>query len=238
MSLLRPGNRRRTFPLSVAFVALLAGCAGSELSPHSISEPNRVGDARHPVVRSMTGATIEITRRDGTVLRGRYLGTSRMSATDYTRHWSEVVASIPEGEARFPEPGAMLRLHLHRGPDRDVRFVGFSSRVLEVSDTTGKVEQIPFELFTEVRVGDSLSWTTPDLADASDAGRLPMFGVIRMRVGVGEIEVPADQVVDAEDRQGHELTTGLLVGLLVGTAIAVVAMVAALHSAFSGGIGW
>ncbi len=205
---------------------LLAGCAASESSPHSISEPNRVGTDRYPVVRASTGAAVELTRNDGSVVRGKYLGMGRMDPDDYGRHWAEVLGAASRDSVALPLPGAMLDLRTRGGRQRAVRFEGFGFRGLEIRDDAGRPESIPFATLADVRGSGERRWPPARLAEAADRRALPMLSVVRLQVGTGELRIPSDQIVEAEDRSSHDVATLALVALVVFATVALAAYVA------------
>ena len=157
------------------------------------------------------------------MLRGRYLGTERMSAADYASHWAEVLGATAGEADAFPAPGTKLTIRSGRGPARAVRFGGFGFRSIEVRDSTGLNEAVPFDRLVDIREAGGHAWNARTLTDAAVGGRLPMFSLIRLGVGSDEIEVPVDQMAKAEDRSGHGAATAALVGLVFVAVLGIIA---------------
>jgi hypothetical protein len=212
-------------PLIAGVLALqLGGCAANEARPYSISEPNRLGDDRYPVIRATTGSTVEITRQDGTVLRGRYLGVERMSADEYAQHWAELLGRAPDATGDLPVPGESVTVRARGGRMREARFDGFGYRSIELSDSTGPLEAIAWNELSELRGGGGRSWTGEVLSDSVAGGRLPMILRVRLAVGGGEILVPADQIADSNDRSSSGLATGVFIGFVIVAAAGIAAL--------------
>jgi len=219
-------------PLVAAMFAVhVEGCASMQAQPRNISEPYEVSGTRG-LIRVGPGSEIEFTRRDGTVLRGIFRGSDRMSEDEYARHWADVVAK--RGAAPpLPERGSQLEIRPHRGPLRAGRFAGFDYRGIEVRDSAEVAEIVPFPRIAEIREPGGRTWDVMALDADAVSGRLPSFAVIRLEVGAGEVRVPVDHVARVEFA-GTSSSDAALIGLLIGVGAVVLIVVLVSQSASRG----
>ncbi len=213
-------------PLIAAILAVnVDGCASGARGAHGIGTPlDPVAAHSAWLVRVPPGTVIELTRRDGTVVRGRFRGIVPMGDEAYARHWEEFARARGDSLA-LPRPGAWLELRPRRGAVRGVRFDGFELGAVEVSDSAGVTESVPFARLAELREPGGRSWSREQLIGELLAGRLPASSLIRLEVGSGEITLPADDVAEVERRSsGVDELTGVIA--VVGGVLIIVTVVA------------
>lgn len=214
MNLRRLVGRVVAPPLIAGILALhLDGCA--ETVPPGPRTVDLRADAEGRFYFIAPGSEIEITRRDGVLLRGRLLGTQRMSDEEYAAHRS-ARASALRGDS-LPAAGDSIEILPRRGTPWSAQLAGFSLGGVEVRRDTS-VQVLAFFDLDEVRAG---GWTRkgPQLAWEAIAGRLPLTTLIRVGVAAGEVSVPADEV--GEVRAPAAPVSGA--GSHVGTGVAIVA---------------
>ncbi len=205
------------------------GCAGLAPEPPGIGNPR--GDDGPIVQRIGVGAEIEITRRDGVLLRGTFHGTIGMSAEEYAQHREIVLQSLGAGDARAqPAPGDSIEIRPLGGPAYLATFASFEAQGLETR-RDGLWTTIPFGRIREVRTG---RWTRDrsQLLDDAIAGRLPMSTSILLGVADGDVRVPVDQVARVgQSSRGGNGGSEVALGILIGATAVVLLVVAAAHSA-------
>lgn len=234
MSFRRTAARLLAPPLIAAVLAVhVEGCAGTGAGPRSISEPYGGGAARHrQMLRVAKNSEIELTRRDGVVQRGRFRGIARMSDAEYARHWAEVAAESANADSILA-PGSWITIQSRRGEGRHVRFRGYGFHVLEVQNGIDAPEQVRFDRLAAVSADNGSAWTGKELSAAAVSGRLPMFSVIRLGVGSGEVAVPVDQVAQISTRTtAGDVLTGTLV--ILGVTAVLLVVIAATYDPYSG----
>ena len=218
MRLRRSCFRVVTPPLIASLLAVhLDGCAGTGVNTRSISEPYRTDAVSLSSARQVPpGTTVELTRRDGTVLRGRYLGVDRMTEDEYARSWSAVTVGA---KVSLPAPGTRVTLRTYGGPSRTGIFEGFGIYTFSLRDSSGASETIPFLDVREVDDGER-TWATRDLAREGLSGHLPAYTLVRLGVSAGEVRIPADQIAEArvEDAAGKVVETGVLIAVVAVAA--------------------
>jgi len=232
---MRPGRgvARLLGPTLIASILAVhvEGCASMQAQPRIISESYDAGRTRG-LVRVAPGSEIEFTRRDGTVLRGIFRGSDRMSDEEYARHWAEVVAKRGDADS-LPRRGTLLEIRPHRGPLRTVRFEGFDYRGIEVRDSTGAAETVPFARLAEVRETGGRAWDVFALDGDAVSGRLPSFAVILLEVGSGVVRIPADHVAQVSHRDpSGNWVAGAVIGGVIGAVLVVWLVGSAIDQSF------
>jgi hypothetical protein len=229
MSLRRSTARLLGPPLIAAILAVhVDGHAGTSTNSRDIRTPRRIDSGQLPrIVQVAPGTEIEITRRDGVVLRGRYRGIARMTDEEYARHFAELSAGWCDRDS-IPGPGSQVEIQPRRGEIRRVTLEGYGPRTIEVTGTPGAPEVIPFDRLITVRVDSGRSWTVKALDLAALQGRVPMSSLLRLRVGTGEIQVPVDEVAQIRDPASNA-GDAAAIGVLAGLAGAILVVVLLAH---------
>ncbi len=232
MSLRRTIGRIVTPPLIAGILAIhVDGCAGIVPEPQGIGNPR--DDDGPNLLRIGIGATIEITRRDGVVMRGRFRGTLGMSAADYATHREDVLRSLDADTRGTPAPGDSIEIHPLNGAPYAATFASFELAGVEVRKDSVWTT-IPFGRIREVKSG---AWSRDrgELIQDVIAGHLPMSTFIRLGIGDQEVRVPVDQVaqvgqVGTGGKAGDSGDAAAL-GFLVGVGAVVLLIVLAAHDA-------
>ena len=215
MSLRRTIGRLVTPPLIAGILALhVDGCATGGSRAVGLTDLRTTRENR--VYRVPAGSDLEITRRDGTILRGHFRGTARMSDEEYAHHRSAYV--LPPGAdsiALLPR-GAPIEIQPRRGRPYSARFAAFALGGIELERDSTSIATVAYTALDEIR-GGSRSRTGTELASDVIHGGLPLSTVVRLGVANGEVTVPADQIAEAtvRDDHGNEVAVGIVVGVLV-----------------------
>ena len=229
MSLRRTIGRVVTPPLLAGILAIhVDGCAGSMPGGPGIGNPR--GDDGLILQRIGIGATIEITRRDGVVMRGRFRGTLGMSPADYATHREDVLRSLGDDAREIPAPGDSIEIHPLHGPSYTATFASFELAGVEVRKDSVWTT-VPYGRVRDVRSGP-WSRDRSELIQDALAGHLPMSTFIRLGVGEQEVRVPVDGVAQlGKVGQGGDSGDAAALGFLIGAGAVVLLIVLAVHDA-------
>jgi len=217
-------------PLIAGTLALqVDGCAGTYRDSSSIGDPR--GASGGPLMHVGPGSDLEITRRDGTLLHGRFRGTFRMSSEEYARHWSAFAFPDPADSIALPTPGARIEIRPREGRPFSARLVGFALGGIEFERDSAATETLAFVALNEVRT-EHWSRTGTRLTWDSVRGALPLSTVLRLGVTNGEITLPADQVAEAKvrDSAGNYVAAGVLIAVVAAVAGCFLALYVIGHS--------
>lgn len=228
MSLRRTIGRVVAPPLIAGILAIhIDGCAGSVPEPRGIADPRGgEGVIIHPIG---LGATIEITRRDGVVVRGRFRGTIGMSPAEYASHREETLRLLDADARGIPAPGDSIEIRPLQGASYTATFASFELGGVEVRRDSVWTTA-PFGRIREVRAG-RWSRNRSGLIEDAIAGRLPMSTFIRLGVGDREVRVPVDQVAQVAQLGAGHNGGHAAIGFLVGAGLVVLLVVLAVHDA-------
>lgn len=223
MSLRRPFERFIA-PLLIAGILTVHfdGCAATS-SQYGIADPRGVDETR--IYRISTGTEIELTRRDGVVVRGRFRGTARMASGEYARHWSAFPFAAPDDSSALPPPGTPVEIRPRRGGPYTARLAGFALNGVEIERDSASLVLVAFSEINEIR-GERWTRTGAEIQRDAILGRVPLSTVVRLGVANGEVEVPADRVAQAtlRDSAGSTIAVGIIVGVLAAVAGAFLAV--------------
>lgn len=190
------------------------------------------------------GTPLELRLRDGSVVKGRFLGRTLLDASRYAQRFAARARS--SSYAPFA-PGETLHVALRDGRDWALPFAGYGELAL-LLERPGEPEplRVPFEFASEIRRtnGDRVDPRT--LARAFRAGKLPSAEALVIEdllpVGIEADRWAAALRVAAEDIQsatvelpsGTSVAGAVVLGVLVGVVVFYVILLSSLNSASKG----
>jgi hypothetical protein len=247
--------RHRRMLCRVVSVVLLACCPlpGSGLIGLGLGSAAGESMSRSLPPRTISqvipGTHIEITLRNGQVLKGDFTDGGRASEADYARRYG-AWRDTSEAGGGFPGIGDTIALSYADGRRVSGMFRGFNYRGIEfhaAGDSTARLTTYACFAALEGAPDRALAADSLDHLDA--AGRLPSLAQIQVRIGRQVVTLPMERVVSVKVPQSllqklaatgpagevgaTAVGVGVPVGIGVGVWLLMAGMVAAITTFFT-----
>lgn len=169
------------------------------------------------------GTHIEITLRNGPVLKGDFAGGGRASEADYSRRYG-AWRDTSEAGGWFPGIGDTIAVSYADGRRVSGTFRGFNYRGIEfhaAGDSTARLTTYGYFAALEGAPDRALAADSLDHLDA--AGRLPSLAQIQVKVRRGVVTIPMERVVSVKIPQSllEKLAATGPAGKVGATAVSV-----------------
>jgi len=186
-----------------------------------------------------TGTMFKLRLRDGSLVKGKYLGIEPLPAEEYAARYAWIreqhLTNVP-----LPELGDTVTLVMISGGELDAEFLGFDlySVLVWKPGAPGPESVRPGDI-DELRVRGNAAIPGETLALLLSEGALPFHSAFAMQVAPaigragGKRLLPMEEILFIEWKPGTGRTVGTIVGVTIDVAILVTAVAAG--ASMSGG---